>query len=257
MKKLIIVFFVFFQITNAFSQKNEPLKERTMISLDDGSKFYGKILGEDYLNTRLLIVTGDTINIPSLYIKKQLDSKEVFLYKKGKCHFKSGWFTDISLGSNLGGNNITFNSDISYNKRINQSLDVGGGIGAHTNSLSLGDGSGWLWINVTSIPMYVQGKYYLNNRKHRLYATARAGYVNNTNTWQVNSIKNGALFQGGVGFTFASKNRVKHYLQISQYALSASGTSRQWDFISGNTFDAEFNVWFTRIMFTYGINIGN
>jgi hypothetical protein len=67
-------------------------------------------------------------------------------------------------------------------------------------------------------------------------------------------IDNGVLFEAAIGVSFASKKKVKHYLELSQYSNKISGSYN--DFFNSNATDVHFNVWINRIQLTYGITIG-
>ena len=57
-----------------------------------------------------------------------------------------------------------------------------------------------------------------------------------------------------LGLWCLQKKRLKYYFELSQYTSSVSGTLENFEptAISG----IDFNVWFNRVVFTLGIEIG-
>ena len=102
--------------------------------------------------------------------------------------------------------------------------------------------------------MFVQGKYFINHGNKKYYAKARFGFANNYDSWQTYGVRNGIMFEGALGVTFATKKRWKTFVELGQYSSHASGSSRNTDVNALS--DIGFNVWFNSFNLTFGIEIG-
>ncbi|MBL4706276.1 MAG: hypothetical protein JKY54_17240 [Flavobacteriales bacterium] len=236
--------------SQSYAQKNKPIEGGAVFWLNDGSKIIGKLLDDDLWNRQVEIVTGDTINIDHGLITKLYLPQDIALYKRSRFHYKRGGLLNFSMGASEG--NVAFN--LSYNQRISQRLEFGGGIGYHYNSFNFSTANEMYFVGVHSMPMFVQGKYIFRFGPRIFYAKARLGYANNYRSWGITQVKDGITMHGAVGLTFSSKSRLKHFIELGQYTSHASGVARNF---SGNALsDIGFNVWFNNVVVTYGIEIG-
>ena len=82
----------------------------------------------------------------------------------------------------------------------------------------------------------------------------RATRDNNFKTFNVNSVNDGVMLEGGIGILYNSKSRRKFYMELSQYTVQATGTMRNND--PNGLGDIGFDLWFNRFVFTTGFFIG-
>ena len=233
-----------------YGQGNISIKNGSIFWLNDGSKIIGKVIESDESTKKVAIITGDTVYIPSNLTKKTYLSDEISLFNNSKFHYKKGYLFNMSFGFA----NNHFNSDMSINKRLNNKLEVGLGVGFHYNSLTFRSQIGWHFIDVPSIPFFIQSKYFLNEGKRLIYLKGKVGYVNNYSSWGIESVHNSIMLEGSFGVLFSSHKKFKHYLELSQYSSNAYGKLRSFGF--NDISEISFNTWFNRVVVTYGVEIG-
>lgn len=210
----------------------------------------GALLSEDNSVKVIETIEGDTITFNLDSVRKAYLPDQIRLFSDGKFHYNDGKLNNYSLG--LSDRHV--NLDYSFSWRLNYKFEIGGGIGFHYNTFEFFTSNNAHYIDVISFPMFVQAKYAFTNYRKRLYLKGRVGYANNIETWNMASMKDGIMLEGGLGILFASKMRVRHYFELSQYTSYAKGSAELTD--PDVLSDVDFAVWFNRFIFTYGIEFG-
>ena len=274
--KLITVFVLLFTSVFSYAQ-HKRIQNGSIIHLIDGSKLIGELIEKNEAELKLKIISGDVVTILPKHRRKTYFPEDIVLFNGSKFHYNSGFIFDLSYG--LSTQHLAF--EFSSNRKI-KDFEVGLGVGYHYNEISIHIQDVNLYIPISTRPYFIQTKYNLTNSYRRIYLKGALGLVtnipyanqsssssntitttNNTTTTTVNNgnvnemgtrIDNGVLFEAAIGVSFASKKKVKHYLELSQYSNKISGSYN--DFFNSNATDVRFNVWINRIQLTYGITIG-
>jgi len=255
LSKLILIITVFISQWS-FSQSESDPEEKTILYTKDGTSITGRIVYEDFLTTYLVIFTGDTITINNDDIAKKNQLKDLFRYPKSRFHYKEGFHIDGMLGIGLAGSGGHTYSDISINKRITPKVTLGLGIGFQRlfSFLQVSAGASTLNLNITNsnIPLFAQGKYYVNRRRRSMYVHGRLGYtVGKNEEFNGSESINGFLASYGIGFTKATKGRVKTFFQITQSHNYSGGSGFSQDINGPANFD--YNIWFNRFGMSWGL----
>ena len=226
------------------------LENGAIFKLHDGSYLIGELVSYNESPYRLKILTGDTVTISPLITKKIYLPNEISIYQKGKYTYKEGLVISLSDGLSSDHNNFDVKAGYLFRNRF----EAGAGFGIHSNSFWLQTISSNHFADVVSTAYYVHGKYFIYQSAKKVYATGKFGFANNHRNRQLTSVNNGITMEGGVGVLFASRKRSKYFLELSQYTSHAKG------FLISNDVNAlsdiEFDVWFHRIVFTFGIQFG-
>jgi len=247
----LIFLLIFFSYSLVYGQKNVPLENGSIFYLNDGSKLIGKVINDFDDTKHIEIITGDTVTLQSGLINKQYLFDEVSIYNNARFHYKKGFLINYSMGFSY----IHYNTDFSLNMRFDNRFELGLGLGFHYNELDFITSSSSHWLTVNSIPFFAQGKYILNDGTKRFYLRGKLGYsYNKFASWDISNVKNGVMLDGALGLMVSSKKRFKYYLELSQYTSSISGTLENSEPTAIS--DIDFNVWFNKIVFTLGIEIG-
>ena len=209
--------------------------------------------------------------------KKIYFPENIILFNGSKFHYQKGFVFEVSYGTTWIGNAFDFSTNWKF-----KDVELGLGSGLHNNSIPITIQDIDLTIEPSTSPHYLQAKYNLTDSYMRFYLKGVVGLIltnpfssqsssssntftasNNTTTTTVNNgndnemgttIDKGVLFEAAIGFSFASKKKVKHYLELSQYSQKVSGIHT--DAFNSNVSDINFNIWINRIQLTYGITIG-
>ncbi|MEZ7998777.1 MAG: hypothetical protein QMC39_02285 [Flavobacteriales bacterium] len=240
----------------SFSQSEDASDNKSTLYTKDGNSITGIIVYEDFLTTDLVIFTGDTITIKNSDIAEKVELKDHFRYPKRRFHYKEGFHIDGNLGLGFSGSGAYTYSDISLNKRITTKVTAGLGIGSQTlfTSFPLIAGPTNLYITISnrSIPIFAQGKYYVNRLRRSMYIHGRLGYtLGKSQEFNANVTNNGFLAAYGIGFTKATKGRMKTFFQITQSHNYSTGTAFNLDVNGPLTFD--YNIWFNRLGMSFGL----
>ncbi len=249
-----------------FSQDENSETTRCIYYTKDGSVIIGDLISDNFIASQLVIFTGDTILIPKDEIINRYKYRDLHYYPKGRFHYKSGVHIDINQGIGFGGNGGLTLLDISLNNRITPRIDAGIGVGSQRNfsTFTVLSGNNEMTFNINrhSIPLYVQGKYYLNKNRRSMYAHLRVGYTHGKDSdfLEQNTSKNGFLLNYGIGFSKATKGSVKTFFLISQTHNYASGTASAVDqrFFTGFQTERpqfDYNLWLNRLTFSWGLQI--
>jgi hypothetical protein len=239
------VAFLFFSVA---AQEYVSQKTST-ISYKDGSIFHGTIINAKGDNLKMIISTGDTINLKLSMIKKIADLSDYIVTKKDKYHYKSGIFSYTSVA--LGSHDLDYTTQIQtvLGYRYTERLSLGLGFAIEGYHLSVGDGR----FYHKYLTPFGYGRYYLNNKNWRLYTDAKMGYAfaKESNIFQRNTSKDGFIFQPGLGIQIASRNKFKMHFGMSYLFLRTKGTGADW---SGDI-QYDYDVWINRLVFKIGVDL--
>jgi hypothetical protein len=136
-----------------------------------------------------------------------------------------------------------------------EDIEVGLGIGFHTNFLDIPASNTFALIDVESYPIFVSGKYFVMPQYIRKpYVKLTVGYNNNSKGLSLSQVSSGPMFEAGLGVAFSSKRKTKFFMELLQYSSYAKGSIPN---INVNSLsDIDFDVWFNQIVFKFGMFIG-
>lgn len=200
------------------------LSEERIIYLNDGSVLIGTTLEEDLNRIVLVVSTGDTLHIDKSLIRTRL--KKI---KATKFHYTKGIFASIDLNLLAVYNSNQIDLILGY--RLNEKYALGIGVGAHTNSSNFNG----IWPGNTFNPIYAYGRrYFALKMKNKPFIFMKAGYGFTRSPdfgWSNTQIKNdGGLYaQPGIGLNFASRNKFRIIMSLSQYFQYSSGEQHSFD----------------------------
>lgn len=250
-QKIIGTLCLLFFSTATFAQLLDA--NRAIIYTHDGSVFIGHIIYSDELTVDLVAVTGDTLHIQKGLIKGYYrNSENMILHRGGKMHYTEGYFVSSTLG--WGGNfdeSPSFDWDLIVGKRLTKRVSVGIGTSLSLNSAVL-PGLGWGWFDHHFMPIFGYGRYYLNDKKVRLFASSRLGYGFPTNIIWNDDHQGGLHFQPGVGIHFASRKSGRFIITLSQMIQQTGGSRTDLDVFS-NPVNFNYTHWYNRTMLKIGV----
>lgn len=261
MRRLLILLISLTLGLSATAQDQESDTGKDVIfNLKDDSVIKGVLVHDSPFGSDVAIITGDTIHIPAQTVESRyIKQFDVITISRGRYFYKSGFHIDVAGAVGFATSNGGFaNIDISLNKRLTEKISVGAGIGNQidftTLQLPTGNSRSFLSISHRTVPLFIQGKYFLNKNKRRLYVHARTGYtIGRQVRWANDTSNNGFTAMYGVGLNKASKRGIRSFVQINQSHTYGSGTSNAWDWETGLSTEIDYSIWFNRISFTYGV----
>lgn len=246
--KLLISLGVVFLFFSVAAQESDPSSE-LIVSYKGGSIFRGTILYTNGGNLKMIISTGDTINLKAELIKKIFDPSDYIVTKKDKYHYRSGIFNYTSL--TFGSHNLDNSSQLQtvFGYRYTERLSLGVGAALEGHDLSVGND----WFHHRYVSSFGYGRYYLNNKNWRLYTDAKMGYAFGleSNFFQRNTHQDGFIFQPGLGIHMASRNKFKMHFGMSYVFLRTKGAGVDW---SGDI-QYDYKVWINRLVFKIGLEL--
>lgn len=218
--------------------------ERIIAYTKDGSVFNGQILREDEGFIYIALTIGDTVRLNRDFVKKSINSTNVFVHDKGRYHFKEGIFGDISLAFIGDGWEGTTQFDMIAGYRLRPNLSLGGGVSFTHSDMSFLET--WLIHDVTA--PFAFARFYPRNKRRRFYLEGKLGYgfINDPNA------DGGINVQPGLGWHFASKNKFKMYLGLSQFLWNVSGIDTHFDWMN-NPVITDYNIWYNRTLIKIGV----
>ncbi len=193
---------------------------------------------------------GEERKIAPASIRKGYFPEDITLYHSKRFHYKRGLILSHAMSFSAG----FFGLDLTYSQRFLTRFELGAGTGYHLNSFSFSTTTDYHTVMVSSMPLYGQAKIICVDRKTQVYLKGRAGYANNFATWGVKAVDEGIMWEAGIGFTFISKGRLKHFVEFAQYKSNASGIARNWE--PNAISDIQFDVTFYSFNVRYGIEFG-
>lgn len=221
---------------------------QVVIDYADGSLFQGTIISADQNTMQIRLTTGDTISMQLSMIKKMVNSGDHLMKRRGKFHYRSGYFGLVSVAVGGSSTDASAQFDAMAGYRLTERMTLGFGVAADIHDLTIGNS----WSTFNYNPIYGYGRYYLNNSNWRLFADTKLGYAFANDTDFSEEHTGGMYFQPGFGFHIATKGKFKPLLSLSSLMLHTKGTST--DFWSGPTpITHNFNVWLSRVVFKIAI----
>lgn len=233
----------------AYAQENNAPGQQVIIDYADGSLFQGSIVSANQNKLQLKLTTGDTIHLNIGMIEKMINSDNHLIKRRGKFHYRSGYFGYTSMAGGSSNTDGSFQFDVMAGYRLHERLSLGLGLGVDVHGLTLGNS----WTTLNFNPVYSYSRYYLNNRNWRLYTDTKLGYAIANNTDFSDDHKGGLYFQPGIGFHIANKGKFKPHLSLSYLLLNAQGTSTDFTSWFGGPVTHDFNVWYSRVMFKVAV----
>ncbi len=276
MKHKLISLSVLLLLSVFYFAQHKRIHNGAIIYLIDGSKLVGELVENNKSDLKLKLISGDVVTLLPKHRRKTYLPQEIVLFNGSKFHYQKGFVFEMSYGTNWRGNALDFSTNWKF-----KDVELGLGTGIHNNSIPITIQDIDLIIEPNTRPHYLQAKYNLTDSYMRFYLKGVVGLIltnpfsnqsstssssittSNNNTTVVNNnslndfgtrVNSGVLLEGAIGVTFASKKKVKHYLELSQYSQRISGTHT--DAFNSNFSELDFNIWINRIQLTYGITIG-
>jgi len=245
-----ILFFLLFSFLGFQSITAQiTVESKAIVYYFDGSIFIGRIVEEDALQIKLIAVTKDTINISKALTKRILRNAEnVLLHQGGKFHYAYGTFFSVSFGGGISEHESS-DLELIIGKRLNTKLSVG--VGAAMSSHSVWNFNG-LWIDNAFVPVFGYGRYYLRDKKARVFAAASLGYGFASDIGFGGNHSGGVFFQPAIGVHFASRKRTRFIITLGQTLQHTKGTQFSWDSL-GNEIVFDYKYLFNRTMLKIGI----
>lgn len=237
---------LFFVLPHAEGQIS---KQKAIVYLHDGSAYVGKVISEDPFEIELQTILQDALLINKSLVRKIHRGDQILIVNKGKFHKTSGNFISAELSLSLNPDTHVAQFHLMYGRRLNSKLNIGLGVGLSNSSASLPD----LWLDNTFLQFFGYGKYYINEKKWRLFTDLKAGYgFALQNQWQFNEQTGGLFLSPGVGIEFANKRNGKWSLKLSQYIQNVSGVDG-WTDGFNNPINIRYNHWYNRTSLNVGL----
>lgn len=267
MVKIVVYFFILFFATQSYAQTtgvidrlllnaynnqklNETWDSESIIKGYDGSIFIGKQLGVENSEVIFRLNTKDTITIPLDLIKNLKGPNEVIIYPGGKYHYKSNIFVMLTNGYSASNDNYSVQLNGLVGMRFNERFAAGVGIGYESHQASFG--GIYLWDDFTTL--YGYGRYFINENKRRLFTDLKVGYGFAANELFSESHDGGALFQPGVGIILPSRKHTRWVFSAGYVFQYTEGQSQEPDII-GSPIVTNYEIWYRRFIFSFGIEI--
>lgn len=238
---LCVMLFCYLLSFNAYSQD----QSNSIVHYDDGSVFIGKIVSKNDVGLVLYGSTMDTLNLIWDNIKRLHDGNDIILYNKGKFHKKSGFFGTLDFS--FAPSTIITEGALIVGNRITPRYAVGAGAALSTTEVTIA--GEWLWHDFHTYFGY--GRYYLNQKKRRIFADARVGYGFPRNGGWNNEHNGGFHFQPGITMMFSSRTDYRFFISLSQYFQYTSGEFNGTDGFISDYF-ARYDLFYNRTMIKFG-----
>ena len=236
----------------------ETAKKPSIIYYDDGSIYVGDILESQASRIKIVNVYGDTLILQAQYIKKIRHGGDIRITKDRKFHYRNGDYVDFTYGfsGNSTSTGIFLNMGIGHRLKENLNIGIGTGILGDSRSIRLPGAAGqWVWLDNAYVPVYASGQYYLSDWNNRPYVRQDLGYsFGLNNEWNnVAELKGGLYSKSSIGFHFASRKKMKFFIECFQVVQKSSGSGVVFvDF--GDPVQYEFDIWSRRLGFGFGIS---
>jgi len=229
----------------------QTVKSNSVVYLHDGSVYIGEIIKEDIFEIILKTASVDTIRISKSYVKKTIKAKNIMQLADGKYHKISGNFMTYELALGVGPDSHYSYLSLAFGKRIWPKLQVG--LGASLASAS-GNIAGDFWEDHSFVQVFGVGKYFLTNKKARLFTEMRAGWgFSLVDDWAGNMEQGGLYVSPAIGFEFANRKKMKWSVKLSQNLQHVKAQT-----IIGNPFEnpsmLSYKHWYNRTALSVGIN---
>ena len=217
--------------------------------LGDGSSIMGQLLSNDLHSIKMLLSTGDTMEIEYGYIKTVLGLNDgLEMHHQGDYHFNQGNYLDFSASIATGGAEPSSHFNIIGAKRMSKTTSFGFGIGLDTYQRAQSPS------NFSYISTFAYGRYYLNRIKsrNRPFLSLGLGYGNAENIFHKRPPREGTYGGGFVakptfGIHFASQRKRKILLGWAWHFQNSEAffTNPEWWWGPTVTSVSE-KIWFIR-----------
>ena len=151
------------------------------------------------------------------------------------------------MSLNLGADNDFQQLGVVFGKRITSKINVGAGTSVTWTKLS----DPTIYLLHTFVQPHVFGRYYINDKKWRLFTDIKLGYGIEVRDWQESS--DGIYINPSIGFEIANRKNLKWTFKLSQFIQNTTADVF-WQDSFGNPVEVESNIWYNRTAFTVGIN---
>ncbi|MFK7936974.1 MAG: hypothetical protein AB8G22_25895 [Saprospiraceae bacterium] len=243
-----LLFFLLFAFPSLLAAQG-ILKSGALVYYYDGSIFQGKIVDENELQLSIKIVTKDTVTVEKAFMERYYRiPDDIQLFKNRRFHYNSGFFQTASLTlilNPLDGN--TTHLDYVFGKRITPRIAAGVGTGIYFND-SYPSG---LWLQTHFLPVFAYGRYYLTQKRRRLYAAGRLGYSFALQDGFNGQHSGGIMLMPEVGVHFAGRKKSRFTIGLTQYLQTTKGENINFDQF-GNTIETRFNLILNRTLLRIG-----
>ncbi len=247
-KKALLSLCLFFALNTVFAQNHE----KAFFYYKDGSVFVGEIVEENFRNTRLLLVTGDTITLDNYFVKRSW--RDLLSFPNGKFHFTKGFFISYWQGGAIAGANqfsASTHTEMILGYRFNAQWALGGGLGIYSNEVGLDPvTNGFRTQDASCFNFYAYGRYYPWEKKIRPFAALKVG-LGSPIGW-ANSLESKVHIQPGIGLSFPSKRSARIVLSLNQYLQYFQGNQFNTD-IFNNPVSFDYNIWLNRTVLKFGV----
>ena len=247
-KSYLSILFFFCGISFGLSQISDE-STKLLVSYEDGSYYIGELVSETRLDLKMVLATRDTITLDKAWITSMLRTdRNIQLYDNGKYHYSRGILYGFHFGGG-GDEGGTSTIEIIAAYRPNQNWALGLGFGSSVNSTFQFGTS----IDASAIPFFAYGRFYpLNKLKSRPFISTKIGWAFPDQNNFEGDHEGGFLFHPEIGFNFASRKRVRWLISIGQQIQNIRGEGTNFDPF-GNSIRTNFNVWFNRTVFKFGV----
>ena len=222
MKSFILTIIILSQCTWLLSQDKTS---KSIVYSKAGSVYSGEIISENVFDIKMVVADNDTIVLSKRKIKKINNIQDdIVIYENGKYHRTSGYFYSISLNSTLGDNDDSNILNFTFGKRLNEKWYAGLGIGQASGVARL---PGSNRVSHKFVNLFGYGRYNFKRNKLLYFADSSVGIgiAKRQDMWR-GEYTDGIYMQPGIGIEFASRNKIKWSVKLSQYIQKTSGSLR-------------------------------
>ncbi len=227
------------------------------VYLKDGSVLVGHILEDTDYAIKILLGSGDTLDIGYKYVESigvKERRKSSFIELAPRFHKEQGILFQLSLNSIY--SDVETGSEVALNvaKRFGPRINVGGGV-AYTTWANYVN---WIYVRSNYIPVYAYGRYYFNDKLVRLFTSAKLGYglaLNNNNFFfQGTHDLNGGMFsQASLGIHIANRRKVRVLIALTGNYQRATGRLEGIDWNTNLPFVSDYRAHYIRPGLSIGV----
>ncbi|MEM1120662.1 MAG: hypothetical protein AAGJ18_09445 [Bacteroidota bacterium] len=141
--------------------------------------------------------------------------------------------------------------DIVVGQILNKRLWLGMGAGINFNSVTLPTNR----VRAHHfIPLFVYGRYYLNDSPYRLFTYSRIGYGFPLPIWNAEEHNGGLQFQPGIGLHFTSRSALGFLITLGQNIQYTTIDIPAFD-LNGDSFTRKHSQWYNRTTLKIGLSL--
>ncbi|MFY0687942.1 MAG: hypothetical protein JXQ90_12295 [Cyclobacteriaceae bacterium] len=238
-------------ITGSLAQKSIESGDEVVVRYRDGSVFHGQFIEKSHGQVKLKLNTGDTIRLINHLVQRMDGTNHKIWFKGLRQHKKSGIYllTSTDIGGDSQGQYMAHGS-LQGGYRLSARNSVGAGVSISQGDMYIGGN----WITISYIPIYAYGRHYFTDKRRRLYGFTKLGYGVHNPTAFGDEHSGGIFLQPGFGVHLATRLPFNWHFFLAQTIFHTSGSNRETDQF-GFPIITEYNVWFNRLTFGFGIEI--